>query len=66
MMGNPNLKPETGNVWSAGYNFKIDPKTDAGIKGVLQQSAQCHPLGIRSCYVDLCTHQCRQGKRDAA
>ncbi|WP_317302186.1 TonB-dependent receptor [Acidaminococcus timonensis] len=32
MMGNPNLKPETGNVWSAGYNFKIDPKTDAGIK----------------------------------
>lgn len=28
----PNLKPETGNVWSAGYNFKIDPKTDAGIK----------------------------------
>lgn len=32
MMGNPNLKPETGNVWSAGYNFKIDSKTDAGIK----------------------------------
>ena len=32
MMGNPNLKPETGNVWSAGYNFKIAPKTDAGIK----------------------------------
>lgn len=32
MLGNENLKPETGNVWSAGYNFKIDAKTNAGIK----------------------------------
>lgn len=29
--GNKNLKPETGNVWSAGYNFKIDDKTEAGV-----------------------------------
>lgn len=37
MMGNPNLKPETGNVWSAGYNFKIDSKTDVGITGFYSQ-----------------------------
>lgn len=29
--GNKNLKPETGNVWSAGYNCKIDDKTEAGV-----------------------------------
>lgn len=37
MRGNENLKPETGNVWSAGYNFKIDPKTDVGITGFYSQ-----------------------------
>lgn len=37
MRGNENLKPETGNVWSAGYNFKIDSKTEAGITGFYSQ-----------------------------
>lgn len=37
MRGNENLKPETGNVWSAGYNFKIDPKTEVGITGFYSQ-----------------------------
>ena len=37
MRGNENLKPETGNVWSAGYNFKIDSKTDVGITGFYSQ-----------------------------
>ena len=37
MRGNENLKPETGNVWSAGYNFKINPKTDVGITGFYSQ-----------------------------
>lgn len=30
-VGNENLKAETGNVYSLGYNFKADPKTDVGI-----------------------------------
>lgn len=30
-VGNDNLKAETGNVYSLGYNFKADPKTDVGI-----------------------------------
>ena len=29
--GNENLKPETGNVWNIGYNFKATPKTDVSI-----------------------------------
>lgn len=37
MRGNENLEPETGNVWSAGYNFKIDSKTEAGITGFYSQ-----------------------------
>ena len=37
MRGNENLKPETGNVWSAGYNFKIDSKTDVDITGFYSQ-----------------------------
>lgn len=37
MRGNENLKPETGNVWSAGYNFKIDAKTEVGITGFYSQ-----------------------------
>jgi len=30
-VGNDNLKAETGNVYSLGYNFKADSKTDVGI-----------------------------------
>lgn len=32
-VGNENLKAETGNVYSLGYNFKLDPKTDVSING---------------------------------
>lgn len=32
-VGDENLKPETGNVYSLGYNFKLDPKTDVSING---------------------------------
>lgn len=32
-VGNKNLKAETGNVYSLGYNFKLDPKTDVSING---------------------------------
>lgn len=30
-VGNEDLKAETGNVYTLGYNFKTDPKTDVGI-----------------------------------
>lgn len=30
-VGNENLKAETGNVYTLGYNFKADSKTDVGI-----------------------------------
>ena len=30
-VGNDNLKAETGNVYTLGYNFKTDPKTDVSI-----------------------------------
>lgn len=30
-IGNDNLKAETGNVYTLGYNFKADPKTNVGI-----------------------------------
>ena len=30
-VGNENLKPETGNVWNLGYNFKATPKTDVSV-----------------------------------
>ena len=30
-VGDENLKPETGNVWNLGYNFKATPKTDVSI-----------------------------------
>lgn len=29
--GNPNLKPETGDTWTIGYNTKLSDKTDIGI-----------------------------------
>ncbi len=32
-VGNENLKAETGNVYSLGYNFKLDPKTDVSVNG---------------------------------
>lgn len=32
-VGNENLKAETGNVYSLGYNFKLDPKTNVDING---------------------------------
>lgn len=32
-IGDENLKPETGNVYNLGYNFKMDPKTDVSING---------------------------------
>ena len=32
-VGDENLKPETGNVYSLGYNFKLDSKTDVSING---------------------------------
>lgn len=32
-VGDENLKPETGNVYSLGYNFKMDSKTDVSING---------------------------------
>ena len=35
--GNPDLKAETGNVWSLGYNFKIDPKTDMSVTAFYKQ-----------------------------
>ena len=31
MLGNPNLKPETGDVWTIGYDTKIGDKTRFGI-----------------------------------
>lgn len=30
-LGKDDLKPETGNVYTLGYNFKITPKTDAAV-----------------------------------
>ena len=32
-VGDENLKPETGNIYSLGYNFKMDSKTDVSING---------------------------------
>lgn len=31
LFGNPNLKPETGDTWTIGYNGKINEKTEVGI-----------------------------------
>lgn len=31
MIGNPNLKPETGDVWTIGYDTNISDKTQIGI-----------------------------------
>lgn len=31
MLGNPNLKPETGDVWTIGYDTKINDKIQVGI-----------------------------------
>lgn len=37
MYGDPNLKPETGNAWNLGYNFKATPKTDVSINAFYSQ-----------------------------
>ena len=53
--GNKNLKPETGNVWSAGYNFKIDDKTEAGVTAfysnldnAIRWDYSSHPMYVRN------------------
>lgn len=37
MIGNPNLKPETGDVWTIGYDAQVSEKTQIGINAFYSQ-----------------------------
>lgn len=62
--GNENLKPETGNVWTIGYDFKTSPSTEVNVNAFyskLNDAIRWNAVGYYSYYAENVDEETKRG-----